>query len=62
MKLEDSELAMIKKLIKRKETDPTDLWAKEGLNQYMEDLSSKYKISFSKHTINMDTGELIENK
>lgn len=61
MKLEQSELSMMKQLILNKKSNPNDVWAKESLNQYMEDISHKYKIKLSTHSFNLDTGEIFAN-
>lgn len=62
MKLEQSELATLERLVNKINEVPNDYWSKESLDQYMKDLSYKYKIDFSDYTLNMETGELIYSR
>jgi len=58
MKLEKSELDTMLRLIDRtKKTD--DKFARESMNQYMEDLGRKYKIEWGFVKINTITGEIV---
>ncbi len=60
MNLEPNELSIMKSLIQKTKDHPDDVWLKESLNQYMEDIKTKYKISFSTHNFNMETGEIVK--
>jgi len=58
MKLEKSELDTMLRLIDRtKKTD--DKFARESMNQYMEDLGRKYKVAWGFVKINTITGEIV---
>ena len=50
----------MKSLIQKTVDYPNDVWLKESLNQYMEDIKNKYKIGFTTHRFNMKTGEIVK--
>ena len=52
----------MKTLLQKKKDNPNDIFIKESLNQFMEDLKYKYKIGFTSHEFNLETGEIIEVK
>lgn len=62
MKIEDSELKTLKMLIARSNETPSDIYRKMAVQQYSEDLATKYKIDRTTHGIDLDTGEVLPIK
>jgi hypothetical protein len=61
LKLDRTELSIVKALLEKakEQSESSDPFVKESLNQYMEDLSRKYKVAWGFVKINMDTGEIV---